>query len=1018
MSHSKQSSSGKTTSNRDNAGVHGHVESITTTSSPVNTEGTVAFAPGTIQDKKPQEVDSTKQSKSIRVSITFKVGFGWRGTKSRDFPGRHFVKHERDLIQKWAKDFRKGESCFLPEAQDDTQVLILPDGAKRRKPFLGASVIRRQDAFYWFRMTQERLMNVMASKLPSSESKNEGLQDVKGSAESTDKQKLQTGNSVISLASQRHLRVRAFLPDSYVSRSTSQTEFIEVHWEKTSEQDIKDQKVFRLYLGVDVLTRENDGKNETSSTQASESNSSSSNNSSSNPKTIMRIPVNVVECGGGAFFCAKNIPPGRYTINGKIFTVHPPPAKVRKRRRRSSKEKREATSESLGSPTTSQSSGKIPAKMEAGSLKTSSSSSSAGGNTSIPHAPSVQNDDMTESYLEPVSSSLSVSPSIRQLNMKKRRLSCNDKYGYGDIEISPLSSFGNGNENAASLSPLSPISLSESYLNLEESIDLEQENLLLPADEKSYPQESTFEFYNPDEQILSATDKRLHSAEYEFPEEQLASPTECESIVRLKEILGDSLTTGRHAKYPEVVGDISLLRFLRGNKGNVEAAAALFHDHLEARRKFKMDDCRDRCVNQMYQPGGIKFSQDQLVNGALVRSYLPMEYNCGMTPHGDPVCAIWYTGGRLNRLLRDHGTEKVLEYTVEQYVRRQIQLDMLARHQGRLTRLVCFMQCLGGLWRLLAPGRARDFFSQNIGTTMPELISKIYMVDASWAMKRLWQHFKNYMKSYKSKMELMGPEWRERITSLVDSTAAATILNIKQQHNVMRSVTNAMNQNQEGEAIITSGGEYEVAIEVDPDEIAGVRWSWRSKSLHELNFSVTVVREVEDTDVLSALEMQSLTVSSITKRRDQVLHGARSNTVRVRRIDVLPEHLCEGHHMSYEWKSSSTGLILLRWSSPPVSWWKCNAYDTIEYVVEVVSKDATILTTLGKYRAASSAAAAQRSAGANKKPSKTQSDCGVHFQLSSSTFETTEDDAEPKIGEEWLVGLDELVGTGYFDYEY
>jgi hypothetical protein len=28
-----------------------------------------------------------EQDRTIRVSITFKIGYGWRGTKSRDFPG-------------------------------------------------------------------------------------------------------------------------------------------------------------------------------------------------------------------------------------------------------------------------------------------------------------------------------------------------------------------------------------------------------------------------------------------------------------------------------------------------------------------------------------------------------------------------------------------------------------------------------------------------------------------------------------------------------------------------------------------------------------------------------------------------------------------------------------------------------------------------------------------------------------------------------------------------------------------
>lgn len=441
-----------------------------------------------------------------------------------------------------------------------------------------------------------------------------------------------------------------------------------------------------------------------------------------------------------------------------------------------------------------------------------------------------------------------------------------------------------------------------------------------------------------------------------FPDECLATPSESKSIKRLRQLLGTALTTGRHAQFPEVVGDISLLRFLRGNKGNVAAAAGLFHDHLAMRRRFHLDDCRDRCVAQMYAPGGVKFYQEQMINGALVRAYLPMEYNCGMSLRGDPVSAIWYTGGRLGRLLRENGREKVLDFTVESFVRRQIQLDMLSRHQGRLTRVLVFLQCLGGLWRLLAPGPERDFFSLNIGSTMPEMSSKVYMIDASWAMRTVWHHFKNYMKSVKDRMELLGPEWRTTVATLVDSAAMSSLINIRQQHHVRHNVGEIMSQGREGETGIVTGGDYEVAIEIDPEEIAGLRWSWTSRFEQHLAFSVTVVREVEDNDDLSPEELRELHVASITTRRDQVLrslgsgHVPESSGVDLRRIHIVPEHLCCEHHGSYEWENAASGLILLRWASPPMAWYKCGGDDTIEYNVEVISKDATIITTLGKVR--------------------------------------------------------------------
>ena len=51
-----------------------------------------------------------------RVAIKFKIGEGWRGTKSRDFPGRHFLLDERELLFEWADEFRRGAYLYAEAA--------------------------------------------------------------------------------------------------------------------------------------------------------------------------------------------------------------------------------------------------------------------------------------------------------------------------------------------------------------------------------------------------------------------------------------------------------------------------------------------------------------------------------------------------------------------------------------------------------------------------------------------------------------------------------------------------------------------------------------------------------------------------------------------------------------------------------------------------------------------------------------------------------------------------------------
>ena len=92
-----------------------------------------------------------------RVSITFKVAKGWRGTKSRDFPGRTFEQKDRDILQEWARHFRRGDS--LHQQTPDLRQVEASGQSKRRKPYLGTGKVTRTQAFFWFRDTQDRLVN-------------------------------------------------------------------------------------------------------------------------------------------------------------------------------------------------------------------------------------------------------------------------------------------------------------------------------------------------------------------------------------------------------------------------------------------------------------------------------------------------------------------------------------------------------------------------------------------------------------------------------------------------------------------------------------------------------------------------------------------------------------------------------------------------------------------------------------------------------------------------------------------
>ena len=132
---------------------HRLIPMATTSSSSTQDNGTDKFHPveGRIEKNGATAV-SVK-----RISITFKVAKGWRGTKSRDFPGRTFIPQDGDILQQWARQFRRGDN--LVQRTKDTRTVEAVVEARFRKPYSGPTEINRTHAFRWYRDTQDRLLN-------------------------------------------------------------------------------------------------------------------------------------------------------------------------------------------------------------------------------------------------------------------------------------------------------------------------------------------------------------------------------------------------------------------------------------------------------------------------------------------------------------------------------------------------------------------------------------------------------------------------------------------------------------------------------------------------------------------------------------------------------------------------------------------------------------------------------------------------------------------------------------------
>ena len=224
-------------------------------------------------------------------------------------------------------------------------------------------------------------------------------------------------------------------------------------------------------------------------------------------------------------------------------------------------------------------------------------------------------------------------------------------------------------------------------------------------------------------------------------EQLLANAHELELIRRLRKILGSLLTEGRHSQYPEVVGEISLLRYVRGTGHNLEKAATVFQRHIAIREFYNLNDVRDKYYSTMLSRPNHSVSQEELSWGETVRAYLPMTLNAPLSERGDPFNTYWYISGRMAMLLETHGYERVMQYTMELSICRQIQLDLLSRRKQRLARLVLIFHAPhGGIWRLASSGPTREFFQRGnklgytMSSTLPSTLARSYIMNDSWGL--------------------------------------------------------------------------------------------------------------------------------------------------------------------------------------------------------------------------------------------------------------------------------------------
>jgi hypothetical protein len=207
---------------------------------------------------------SDTKSNKVRASITFRLP---SGTKSRDFPGRSFTTKERKLLKGWSAEWRRGDSVLKENDLRYIDLRSVEHGI--RKKILNRTIIRRCDAYQWFRAKHVLLMSTLPVMT----------------------------NSVTNTPDISTFQVEKLYPSTITL--TLEDQYIQIVWNEQSRNELLDSKnkTFVVWLQCSSVVL-----------------------GTSKVATSI-LPVYLMRQGRGSFFASNQLKPGTHTIHGCTFVI-------------------------------------------------------------------------------------------------------------------------------------------------------------------------------------------------------------------------------------------------------------------------------------------------------------------------------------------------------------------------------------------------------------------------------------------------------------------------------------------------------------------------------------------------------------------------------------------------------------------------------------------------------------------------------------------------------------------------
>ena len=419
-------------------------------------------------------------------------------------------------------------------------------------------------------------------------------------------------------------------------------------------------------------------------------------------------------------------------------------------------------------------------------------------------------------------------------------------------------------------------------------------------------------------------DKRLQDKEHAaggaltFP---LADEAEARQIAEMRKELAADLSAMRCGAWPDVTGDVRLLRFLRGFDNDVNKAVAAVRDLLQIRKKYRMDEAHEKYAS-------LDCSHlSPFPHQAVIDRCKPGLPTVGLSRTGLPVCYEPLRYHKYAKTLDEIGEDGVVEFYVAQCEARNMQLHLLSEQQRQLTKLLLIIDLRAvSLWQLTSRRWAKfdETHQTPINRTLAEVIGRIYVINCprwvtSWYKRIEWW----IPPKTRGKIRLLGTDFRPELLQVIEPKVLQAMLSWRPVHEVgdeggadgdVQGIGDCESQGEE-RATIGAGKALERELLVGPSDT--VRWRFSVLSIGDVEFSLvallpTGVEEVlgtsGDRTMRSTNDEASGETTLVAKRRHISSDGEVSGSFVMPKFDG-------GNAAETSVDEAPSCLVIARWSN-------------------------------------------------------------------------------------------------------